>query len=1225
MNIYSKVSNIIKNWKIGTKILIAFTVVAIVAVGLVGFFAFSTGSSTLEAESFNKLTAVREMKASQIEDYFETIEKQIITLSEDRMIIEAMRRFDGRLHFINQDLELSDEDMEAVDARLRTYYEEEFFPRLIPNLLEDVTVEDYWPKDEKTRILQDLYISSNPFATGSKYTLDDPGDGSGYSQTHSLFHPIIRDFQQQFGYYDIFLVDVEAGGHIAYSVFKEVDYATNLLDGPYSDTNFGEAYRAARDAEEKDFVAIVDFAPYDPSYNAPASFIASPIFDGDEKIGVLVFQMPIDRINDVMTNNQNWAAVGLGQSGETYIVGDDFTLRNQSRFLIEDSENYFNLIDEIGTPLSTIARIRNLNSTVGLQEVETDGTFAAQSGSTGVDIFPDYRGVPVLSSYKPLNIQNMDWVIMSEIDQAEAFAPIRDLGIKTGLAVGGLIAAIVVMAVAFSRTITRPLEQLTQTANQLAEGNLDVEVQCTDQEDEIGVLACSFDVMRLSMKDMVGELEDINRNLEEKVEERTFELEQSETRTRSIIELASEAIIVINSEQEVISWNQGAVDIFGYQADVMIGNKVDRIVPDQYFDSHHGAFRKAKDSGSLSRPGVAHELLGKRKDGTEFPMELSLSQWDIAGKYFFSSIIRDITERKLLEEQLEENALTAQLMYRSSELATSAETEEDALQMVLDEICKLTGWPVGHVYILDKLNAQALQLKPTTIWSLSDPEEFSEFSRVTEITTFQRGIGLPGRVLDSGEVSWIRNVQEDSNFPRRELTPNLVVKGAFGVPVKVFGEVEAVLEFFSDQVMEPDENLISIMSLVADQLSRVFERRHMEEIVREQKERMEIELNFAREIQMSMLPLIFPAFPLRKEVTLHATLHPAREVGGDFYDFYFLDDDHMCFVIGDVAGKGAPGALLMAVSKTLIKSRAADDSSPSSILTHVNNELSADNESAMFVTVFLGILNVKTGEMVYTNAGHNPPYIKRADGTLQKMDAFHGPVIGAMPDLTYKQDIDTLQKDDVILLYTDGVTEALDEDDRLYSDPKLVDLLQENEFKHPKEMVITIAEDVQAFQGKAEQADDITILAIQYFGLLEETGMNKLEMKIKNQLDQLGVVEDEFFEFAMNNEIPAGDRQKVSIVLDELLNNVVNYAYDDEELHEIEVEVELSGKRLVITIEDDGVPFNPFGREKPDTSSKIDDREIGGLGIHLVRSVMDEYDYQRHIDKNLVRLVKLIE
>ncbi|MCK4898456.1 MAG: HAMP domain-containing protein, partial [Anaerolineales bacterium] len=497
-----------------------------------------TGSSTLEEESFNKLTAVREMKASQIEDYFQLIENQVITLSEDRMIIEAMRDVDNGLHTVDLYLNVSDSEMESMDEELERYYEEEFLPRLIPNLLEDVSVEDYWPEDKNTRILQYLYIASNPNDTGSKHLLDNAGDGSSYSQAHETYHPIIRDYLEKFGYYDIFLVDVDTGGHISYSVFKEVDYGTSLLYGPYSDSNFAEAYKAARDATDKDFVKIVDFEPYEPSYNAPAAFIASPIFDGDEKIGVLVFQMPIDRINGIMTNNQNWSAVGLGESGETYIVGDDFTLRNQSRFLIEDSENYFNLIEEIGTPLATIASIRNFNSTIGLQEVKTQGTTAAQSGETDTAIFPDYRGVPVLSAYTPLNIRDVNWVMMSEIDQEEAFSAIRSLGIKTMIGVLGLIAAIVVLAVVFSRTITRPLDELTETANQLAKGNLDVEVSCKEQGDEIGELACSFDVMRLSMKDLIGELEDINRNLEQKVAERTVELELANERVRSVIESA---------------------------------------------------------------------------------------------------------------------------------------------------------------------------------------------------------------------------------------------------------------------------------------------------------------------------------------------------------------------------------------------------------------------------------------------------------------------------------------------------------------------------------------------------------------------------------------------------------------------------------------------------------------------------------------------------------------
>ena len=332
-----------KNLKIGTKILIAFTTVAIVAVSLVGYFAFTTGSRTLEEESFNKLTAVREMKAKQIEDYFQFIRDQLVTQSNDRMMIDAMRAFSTNYYTIDVDQGLDISTILAKRGELLSYYQDEFLERLVPNLLLEVDAQEYLPSEKFPLAMQDLYILANPYETGSKHLLDNPGDGSRYSETHELYHPIIRDFLERFGYYDIFLVDPQ--GNIVYSVFKEVDFGTSLISGPYADTNFGEVFRAALAADEPEAVYIADYEPYHPSYNAPASFIASPIFDGDEKIGVLIFQMPIDRINSIMTNNQNWSEVGLGDSGETYLVGQDFRLRNQSRFLIEDSENYFKVID----------------------------------------------------------------------------------------------------------------------------------------------------------------------------------------------------------------------------------------------------------------------------------------------------------------------------------------------------------------------------------------------------------------------------------------------------------------------------------------------------------------------------------------------------------------------------------------------------------------------------------------------------------------------------------------------------------------------------------------------------------------------------------------------------------------------------------------------------------------------------------------------------------------
>ncbi|HSG44221.1 MAG TPA: PAS domain S-box protein [Anaerolineales bacterium] len=1146
---------------------------SIIAVGLVGYFSFTLGRSNLERESFNKLTAVREMKAGQIEDYFKFIENQIITLSEDRMTIEALIAFDEGFHFIVDEIEYSDAD----NLELLNYYYDEFLPRLEQNYpLKAINILDYYQfQDEpETQILQHLYISSNPYSVGSKYFLSNPRDNSSYSQTHELYHPIFRDYLERFGYYDIFLINTSSGGHIIYTVFKEVDFGTSLNDGPYKDTNIAQVYRAALELEEQNSSVIVDFESYDPSYGAPAAFIASPIFDGGEKIGVLIFQLPIDKINAIMTNNQNWSAVGLGESGETYIVGNDFTLRNQSRFLIEDSENYFQMIANIGLPNTVVERIKNLNSSIKLQEVRTQGTEAALNSQTGIEIFPDYRGVSVLSAYRPLSIQGLNWVIMSEIDEAEAFRPIQQLASRTATAVIGLIAAIILVSLAFARTLTKPLQMLTGTANELANGNLDTYVDFTDQKDEIGTLASSFDVMRLSMKDLITDLEDINKNLEQKVEERTKELELSEQKTRSIVESASDGIIVLDQNSNILQWNLAAEKMFGYTSKEIANQPLHKLMPNRYQSQHDLSFKRANESGKLAKPGVTHEVAGVRKDGSEFPIELSLAHWKIGEESYFSGIVRDITERKEAEKAL---ALANERVRTIVEIAPDAVITIDAQQNI-------------------------------TLFNPRAEEIFGYFA--------DEVIGQPLTML-MPEKSRDIHLGEIEKFSQEDMT------------ARNMDNRREIMGQRKDGAIFPAEAGISKMLINDQQYFTTFfrdisERKEMERALEDANKRMTIELNFAREIQMGMVPLIFPAFPTRHEFSIFGKLIPAREVGGDFYDFYFLDEDHLCFVIGDVSGKGAAGALLMAVSKTLIKSRAMDDSQPSSILTHVNDELSRDNKTSMFVTIFLGVLNIHTGHIEYTNAGHNPPFIKRANGSIEKIDAFHGPVIGAMPNLTYKQDSGVLKKDDLIVLYTDGVTEAMNEKEELFTEEKYEKLIHNEDITTAQKLVDRTVVEVKRHEGEAEQADDITVLALQFSGVSDVEERGRLELKIKNQIDEMAVIEDKFEAFARKQGIPDEDRQKVSIVLDELMNNIISYAYQDEKEHIIEVQFVLTGNRLVTTIRDDGSPFNPFGLEPPEINLAIEERQIGGLGIHLVRSMMDEYMYHRQIGKNVVTLAKII-
>jgi serine phosphatase RsbU (regulator of sigma subunit)/anti-sigma regulatory factor (Ser/Thr protein kinase) len=906
-----------KNLKIGVKILIILSSVAIVAVGINGYIGYTAAKTSLEEESFNKLTAICEMKANQIENYFEQIRNEVITFSEDRMIIDAMKAFKEGFRKIDTELGLGEAQRNDMKSKVVQFYKLNFLPSLKANLsnsqagLADMQFSKYLPEDKNSTVLQYVYIVANPHKKGLKHHLDNAGDGSSYSKAHEFYHPIIRSYLEKFGYYDIFLVDHETG-HVVYTVFKEVDYGTSLLTGPYNETNFADAFKASRNAVSEDFVRLMDFDPYPPSFNVPAAFISSPIYDGDQKIGVLLFQMPIDRINDIMTSKQEWSEVGLGESGETYIIGSDFLIRNQSRFLIEDRNNYFMMIKKTGLPKETIDRIRNFNSTIGLQPVKTRGTKAALSGETGTQIFPDYRGVSVLSSYKPLNISDVNWAIMSEIDEAEAFKYVHYLKKSVIVLLLVLIIAILIISLLFSRTLTRPLKTLSRYTQEL------------------------------SRRDFTS------------------------SDSRSFID----------------------------------------------------------------------DLLTVARRGDE----------------------------------------------------------------------------VGEL-------AQAFQRMET--------------------------------------------------------------------------ELETSIE-----------NLKNTTTA---------------------KERMESELNIGREIQMSMLPLIFPPFPDNSEFSVYATLQPSREVGGDFYDFFFIDENRFCFCIGDVSGKGVPAALFMAVTKTLIKSRAVDDISTASIITHVNDELSRENKAFMFVTIFICILDIRTGELVYSNAGHNPPYIKRKNGSIIKVDQKHGPVVGAINGLVYKEDKISLSRKDMLLLYTDGITEAKNSTNNLFSEKRLAELLLSSEYDSAEDIVRSTVSEVKLFEDGANQADDITVLAVQFHGIQEETEAPILETTIQNRLPEIERFKHSFNAFSEQNRIPTSVRRKMNLVFDELLNNIISYAYSDDDEHDIEIGLKLLENRLMVSIVDDGIPFNPLNVDSPDIELSLGERKVGGLGVHLVRKVIDKVSYQRRIDKNMITFVQYLD
>jgi phosphoserine phosphatase RsbU/P len=402
-------------------------------------------------------------------------------------------------------------------------------------------------------------------------------------------------------------------------------------------------------------------------------------------------------------------------------------------------------------------------------------------------------------------------------------------------------------------------------------------------------------------------------------------------------------------------------------------------------------------------------------------------------------------------------------------------------------------------------------------------------------------------------------------------------------------------------------------------------------IIRGHKERMEEELRVGHDLQLSMVPRTFPAFPKRDDVSVHATLRPARELGGDFYDFFFVDADHLFFCVGDVSDKGVPAALFMAAAKTLIRARSADDPSPASLVTYVNAELARDNDACMFVTLFAGRLDTGSGDLVYTNAGHDPPFVRGADGALQRLEERHGPVAGAAPSVAYSESRRRLAPGDVLVAFTDGVTEASDAGARLFSEERAAEAIRSAGVVSAAAVVERLGAAVEAFAGRSAQADDITILALQFRPPLHEAALDGdlppvvETVVIHNHTADLDAIEAVLDRLAERAGLPLETMAQIRVVCDEVLANVISHGFPDGAEHEIEVRVALAGRRLVLTVSDDGVPFDPLAAPPPDTSLPLERRAIGGLGIHLVRQLVDEVTYGRRGDRNVLTLMKTVD
>ncbi len=454
---------------------------ALIIASVIGWLSIDSGRQAIQEQAKEKLIALRSTKKIEIESYFKLLKNQVLSFSNDQMTIDSMLGFKEGFKNYSSDINIqSDRETKPL---VHDYLRNQFltaYKEKNPDVSVDVSNISHNVSNEGIN-LQYHYMAENQYSLGEKDNLIRANEQSNYSDLHEKYHPQFHDFMQRFGYYDIFLVDHETG-NIVYSVFKEIDFATSLIDGPFANSGIGEVFRKVNEGDGPDFYALTDFSPYTPSYESPAAFIASPIFDKGKKIGILIFQMPIDRINDIMTYKEDWNIVGLGNSGETYLIGQDSKMRSMGRFLIEDKSAYLQLLKSTGVASNIVNAIENTGTTIGLQPIKSQGADAALADRSGFDIFPDYRGISVLSAYAPLNIKGLDWSILSEIDESEAFAAVEALTQR--IQYWSLVCLIVMIIAAsgvgrlYASMIIKPIETAVESLEVLAagmeEGNADL-------------------------------------------------------------------------------------------------------------------------------------------------------------------------------------------------------------------------------------------------------------------------------------------------------------------------------------------------------------------------------------------------------------------------------------------------------------------------------------------------------------------------------------------------------------------------------------------------------------------------------------------------------------------------------------------------------------------------------------------------------------------------------
>ncbi|MCC6269943.1 MAG: HAMP domain-containing protein [Microbacteriaceae bacterium] len=476
---------------IQSSLLIMLLLVSLLSSVVVGLIGYLNGSDSLRDAAFDRLIGVRDSRAREVTSLFTRIKNTMVVQSRNSETIDALTAFTQGF----EDLESAELTAEE-SAAISTYFSGPFAQKLGDATGTIVDPTSFLPSNPAQAYVQLNYTI--PFDSFEEsIATDDAGDGSAWSAANAVYQDQFRRITELLDFEDVLLIDTK--GNVVYSAYKGVDLGTNLLTGPYAFSNLATAYTKALSTNILDTVEFTDFGEYPPSLGVPAAWAVSPVGANGQAIGAIAVEMPIDSINDVMTGDMSWSNNGLGETGETYLVGGDHLMRSTSRELVEHPELYLTKAVANGVKPALAQRIVDSGSTLLWQKVNTEAVQNALNSETGTVIAVSYLGDESLAAYKPLSIDNLDWVIVAEISTAEAFAPVREFTRNLVLSTTALIILVALLSLVLAQIIVRPLRRLKVAAGRIAAGEQGVQVDA-GRSDELADVGTAFNDMSRSLQ-----------------------------------------------------------------------------------------------------------------------------------------------------------------------------------------------------------------------------------------------------------------------------------------------------------------------------------------------------------------------------------------------------------------------------------------------------------------------------------------------------------------------------------------------------------------------------------------------------------------------------------------------------------------------------------------------------------------------------------------------------